>query len=122
MAEPSDDRAREAHNRIQLSGTVSRTPQVKRLRSGDELVVLRLLVRRPDDSRADSIEVAVGPAPGRGRHRRPGQALGATVRRAASLPEGRQVSVVGHLERRFWRSGEGTRTRLQVVAHELTTC
>ena len=106
-------------NRIELEGRLSRPPEEKELPSGDRLVLLRVVVRRPDGSRVDSIEVAVGPPPSRGRRRRPGQALTGTVRRAAGLAEGDRVRVEGHLERRFWRAGGGPRTRLQVVAAEL---
>lgn len=106
-------------NRIELEGRLSRPPEERQLPSGDRLVVLRVVVRRPDASRVDSIEVAVGPPPRRGQRRAPGQALSATVRRAASLGEGDRVRVEGHLERRFWRAGGSSRTRIQVVAADV---
>lgn len=109
----------EDHNHIELEGRLSRPPEEKELPSGDRLVLLRVVVRRPDGSRVDSIEVAVGPPPSRGRRRAPGQALTRTVDRAAALGEGDRVRVSGHVERRFWRAGGGSRTRLQVVAAEV---
>lgn len=109
----------EDHNHIELEGRLSRPPEEKELPSGDRLVLLRVVVRRPDGSRVDSIEVAVGPPPARGRRRAPGQALTRTVQRAAGLAEGDRVRVAGHIERRFWRTGGGSRTRLQVVAAEI---
>lgn len=109
----------EDRNRIELEGRLSRDPEDKELPSGDRLVVLRVVVERPDGSRSDSVEVAVGPPPGRGQRRAPGQALTSTVRRAAALVQGDRVHVVGHLERRFWRTAGGPRTRMQVVAAEV---
>jgi single-strand DNA-binding protein len=106
-------------NRIVLEGRLSQEPEEKSLPSGDVLVVLRVVVRRPDGARVDSIEVAVGPPPARGHRRAPGQALTRTVRRSASLRAGDRVRVEGHLERRFWRAGGAPRTRMQVVASEV---
>lgn len=107
-------------NHTVLEGRLSRPAEERELPSGDRLVVLRVVVRRPDGERADSIEVAVGPPPGRGKRRTPGQALARTVRRSARLDVGERVRVEGHLERRFWRAGSSSRTRVQVVAHDVT--
>lgn len=110
-----------------LQGRLSRDPEEKILPSGDVLVVLRVVVRRHGSAmqegraneQVDSIEVAVGPPPRRGRRRAPGQALTRTVRKSATLNKGDRVRVEGHLERRFWRDGGAPRTRMQVVAHEV---
>lgn len=108
-------------NRVVLEGRLTRDPEERTLPSGDLLVVLRVAVHRPDGSRIDSVEVAVGPPPGRGHRRAPGQALTATVRSCAARRAGDRVRVEGHLERRFWRAGGAPRTRMQVVAHEVRT-
>lgn len=116
MGEEPPDRTA---NRVELVGTLSAPPDVKDLSSGSRLVLLKMVVDRPDGSRRDSLPVVVGPPPDRGRHLTPGQADTATVRRAAALDEGARVTVRGWLKRHFWQAPEGTRTRLQVVAAEL---
>lgn len=108
-----------AANSVRLTGRLSVDPERRELPSGDTLVLLRVVVERPDGSRRDSLPVVVGPAPVRGQRRRPGQAAAATVRRAAALAVGDDVVVEGWLERRFWRAGDARRTRLQVVAERV---
>jgi single-strand DNA-binding protein len=104
-------------NFVRVRGRLSRDPEVRTLPSGDELVLLRVVVDRPDGDRADSLPVAVGPPPGRGRRRRPGQADATTIRRAARLRAGARVEVQGWIQRRFWDAGaSGRRSRLQIVA------
>lgn len=117
-APPIDDTPRA--NRVRIAGRLSADPEVRDLPSGDVLVLLRVVVPRPDGSRSDSLPVAVGPSPARGRRRAPGQATAATVKRAAALGEGDEVAVEGWLQRRFWDAGAaGRRSRLQVVAEQV---
>lgn len=113
----SSTRTRRA-NRVQLRGRLSRAPEDRTLPSGDRLVLLRVMVERPDGSREDSIPVAVGPTRPRSRGRR-GRASSPTVRRAAELAVGDEVAVDGWIERRFWEADGRRRSRLQVVAEEL---
>lgn len=107
----SDDR-----NEVRLVGRVSAAPEVRALPSGDEVVELRVVCRRPDGSRVDSVPVVVGPPPPPRARRRPGQARRADLRRAAGLQVDERVEVEGWVQRRFWASPGGRRTRLQVVA------
>lgn len=107
------------HNAIRLEGRLSAAPQVKDLRSGEQLVLLKVVVRRPDPRRADSLPVVVGPPPGRGRRRAPDQAGRRTVALAARLAQDDRVEVTGTLQRHFWDAEGGRRSRLQVRAAEL---
>lgn len=108
------------HNQVVVVGRLSRDPEVRELPSGDRLVLLRIVVRRPDGTRTDSLPVAVGPPPRRGQRRRRGQADARTVRRAAALRADERVRVEGYLERRFWRDAGAGRTRLQIVAEQVS--
>lgn len=103
-------------NRVRLAGRLSAPPEVKEFDSGATLVLLRVVVRRPDGQRVDSLPVAVGPAPDEGRSRAPGQATRRTVRSATRLAEGDEVVVDGWIQRRFWDAGGQRRSRLQIVA------
>jgi single-strand DNA-binding protein len=107
---------RVAANEIRLSGYLSAPPDIKELESGATIVLLRVVVRRPDGERIDSLPVAVGPHPRKGERRAAGQAAARTVKRAATLDEGDEVVVSGWLQRRFWDAGGQRRSRLQVVA------
>lgn len=109
-------------NTLVIAGRLSAEPDVKELESGTTLVLLRVVVRRPDGSRVDSLPVVVGPAPQRGHRRAPGQARARDVRRASSLRAGDRVRVEGFLQRRFWDAGGSRRSRLQVVAAALERC
>ncbi|MBW3620400.1 MAG: hypothetical protein KY461_09155 [Actinobacteria bacterium] len=103
-------------NEIVLEGRLSADPDVKELDSGTRLVLLRVVSRRPDGPRVDSLPVVVGPPPQRGHRRLPGQAAAKEVRRAAGLSLDDRVRVVGRLQRHFWDAGGIRRSRLQVVA------
>jgi single-strand DNA-binding protein len=103
-------------NEVVLEGRLSAEPDVKELPSGGQLVLLRVVARRPDGRRVDSLPVVVGPAPGRGQRRAPGQPSARDVRRAAGLAVDDRVRVVGRLQRHFWDAGGARRSRLQVVA------
>lgn len=103
-------------NQLVLVGRLSADPDVKQLASGGQLVLLRVVARRPDGPRVDSLPVVVGPPPTRGRRREPGQATARDVRRAAALTTDDRVRVTGRLQRHFWDAGGVRRSRLQVVA------
>lgn len=107
-------------NAVVLEGRVSRDAEIKQLPSGDELVVLRVIPRRPGAGKVDSIEVAVGPPPGRGQRRQPGQAGARDVKLAGGLAKDDRVRVEGRLERRFWDAGGSRRSRLQVAAERVS--
>lgn len=103
-------------NEVVLAGRLSAAPDVKDLDAGTQLVLLRVVSRRPDGSRVDSLPVVVGPPPERGRRRAPGQARARDVRRAAGLAADDRVRVVGRVQRHFWDAGGARRSRIQVVA------
>lgn len=121
-ASSGDDGPPSDENTLVIAGRVSADPDVKELGDGVTLVLLRVVVRRPDGSRVDSLPVVVGPPPRRGQRRAPGQAATRDVRRAAALREGDRVRVEGFLQRRFWDAGGSRRSRLQVVAAALERC
>lgn len=106
-------------NHVAIEGRLSADPEVKDLESGDRVVILRVVARRPDGSRVDSLPVAVGPPPAKGQRRAPGQAGRREVTRASKLAEGDRVHVEGFLQRRFWAAGGVRRSRLQVVAETI---
>ncbi|NED98325.1 single-stranded DNA-binding protein [Phytoactinopolyspora alkaliphila] len=97
----------EHRNEIRLVGRVAAEPSVSVLPSGDEVVTARLVVERP-------------PFPaGRGR-RAPVDTLvcsawGQPMRRQLRmwLPDD-VVEVTGALRRRFWRTGDGPRSRYEI--------
>lgn len=96
-----------AANEVRLTGRVTSGPEQRTLPSGDPIVTFRLSVAR-------------GPTPmTRGSRQRSDWldcvAHGARVRRSASAwSPGDVVSVEGELRRRFYRSGEGSATRVEV--------
>lgn len=104
-------------NEVRLVGRISATPEVHALDGGGTLVVLRVVVRRPDGRRVDSLPVVVGPAGG-GR-REPGRARAAVVTRAAGLAVDDRVTVEGWLQRHFWDAAGRRLSRLQVVATDV---
>lgn len=103
-------------NHVVLEGRLSRDAEVKELPSGDQLVILRVVPRRPGSTTVDSIPVAVGPPAGRGQRREPGQARARDVRLAARLATDDRVRIEGRIARRFWDAGGVRRSRLQVRA------
>lgn len=95
-------------NEVRLHGRVSGAPEVRELPSGDELVLVRVVVPRPPRKRADgrrspSVDVIDCAA------------WGSRVRRAiAGWREGDEVAVAGALRRRFFRAGGQTASRVEV--------
>lgn len=106
-------------NEIRLVGRLSADADVKDLPSGDVLVLLKLVVNRPDGARVDSLPIVVGPGPEQGTRRGDGQPTRRSVDLATRLVEDDRVQVEGWLKRHFWDAGGVRRSRLQVVATEL---
>lgn len=96
-------------NEVRLQGRVSGAPEVRELPSGDELVLVRIVVARvpvrlrTDGRRSPSVDV-IDCAAWDGRARRS----------IASWQEGDEVALVGALRRRFFRSGGQTASRVEV--------
>ncbi len=110
-------------NEVHLVGRVSAEPETRTLPSGDEVVLLRIVVgRRPTRSRAPVKRLADGGA-GAGPSTRSGvdtidvACWGAGVRRTAlRLHAGQPIEVLGALRRRFYRAGSTTQSRYEVEA------
>lgn len=101
-------------NEVRLVGQVSGEPAVRTLPSGDELAVARIVVPRdrvrlrPDGRRGQSVDVVECAA----WDARPRGSIG-------RWREGDTVAVEGALRKRFFRSGGGTASRVEV---EVRTC
>jgi single-strand DNA-binding protein len=88
-------------NVVAVRGRLSRPAEERVLPStGDRVVGLDITVRREGVARAESVPVVWYEAPAS----------------ASNLDEGDEVVVVGHVQRRFFRSGGGTQSRTEVVA------
>lgn len=101
-------------NAVRVRGRVSTTPERRHLPSGDEVVALRVVVRREDGTTVDAIEVSVGPGPGPGARRGAGQVGRRVLATAERLAVDDRVEVVGQLRRRWWDAGGSRRSRLEV--------
>jgi single-strand DNA-binding protein len=86
-------------NVVAVRGRLSRPAEERILSSGDRIMGLELTVRR-DGERAESVPVSWRNAPAS----------------ALVLDEGEEVLVVGHVARRFFRTGGATQSRTEVVA------
>lgn len=91
-----------AHNHIELMGRLAAAAETRTLPSGDDIVVFRLIVARPEGSRVDTIDCLVDSA--------------ALRKRMLKMPAGTQLELHGRLERRFWRSVAGVSSRYEVRA------
>lgn len=104
-------------NEVRIVGRASGDPERRTLPSGDEVVLLRVVVPRPGGG-ADTLPVSVGPAPRRGR---PG--VGQVGRRLLATAErttpGTRVEVRGELRRRWWATGAGRASRIEVRARSV---
>jgi single-strand DNA-binding protein len=105
-------------NEVELVGRVSGDPTRRTLPSGDEVVQLRVVVRR-DHQGVDTLDVTCGPAPPAGARRRPGQSGRRLLSSAERLSDGDRVRIVGELRRRWWGSGGHRQSRVEVRAHHL---
>ena len=101
-------------NAVRLRGRVSGVPERRVLPSGDEVVALRLVVRREDETTVDTIDVSVGPAPAAGTRRSAGQVGRRLLAAAERLVPDQRIEVVGQLRRRWWEAGGARRSRLEV--------
>jgi single-strand DNA-binding protein len=86
-------------NVVAVRGRLSRPAEERILPSGDRVMGLELTVRR-DAEKAESVPVSWRNAPAS----------------ALVLDEGEEVLVVGHVARRFFRTGGATQSRTEVVA------
>ncbi|MGY1604346.1 single-stranded DNA-binding protein [Geodermatophilus sp. SYSU D00815] len=87
-------------NDVLLRGRLSAPAEMRTLPSGDALVTFRLIVRRPEPrARGRSVDVLNCVTYDR-----------ALQRRVALWQPGDVVEVEGALQRRFWRTGGGTKT------------
>lgn len=102
-------------NEVVLEGRLSGQPERRTLPSGDELVSLRLVVRR-DEGGVDTFPVAVGPAPPLGVRPARGQIGRRLLAAAALLPPDGLVRVEGSLRRRWWRDGGTPQSLIEVRA------
>ena len=100
-------------NTVALCGRVSGEPTVRELPSGDEIVTFRLVVPRPQDSRAretgqrvDTFDLVCWAT----RLRRQG----------ARLAVGDEIAISGSLRRRFWRAGAAVQSRVEVEVVAIT--
>lgn len=92
-------------NEVTLVGRLSVTADERTLPSGDVLVSWRIVVQRPPDPSRPTVTVdsldCVARTP----------ALG---RRALTWLPGDTMEMTGALRRRFWRGGDGVRSRYEV--------
>jgi single-strand DNA-binding protein len=101
-------------NAVRIRGRVSTTPERRSLPSGDEVVALRVVVRRVDATTVDAIDVTIGPAPAPHGRRAEGQVGRRVLAAAERLTVDDRVEVVGQLRRRWWEAGGARRSRLEV--------
>lgn len=119
-------------NEVRLVGRVSGMPEAREMPSGDEVVQLRLVIRRPPVKKPASRGAATA-----GDAKTAGAAAGprvqvdtidvacwsATTRRAARrVVEGDVIEVQGALRRRFYRAGAATVSRYEVEAARVRRC
>ncbi len=91
-------------NDVVLRGRLSAPAGHRTLPSGDPLVTFRLIVRRPEPrARGQSVDVLTCITYDRG-----------LQRRVAAWEPGDVVEVEGALQRRFWRTGQGTASVCEV--------
>jgi single-strand DNA-binding protein len=87
-------------NVVALRGRLSRPAELRVLPTGSTLVGLEVTTRREGADKADTVPVVWHDAPAS----------------ASRLDTGDEVVVVGHVARRFFRSGGATQSRTEVVA------
>lgn len=92
-------------NYIKLEGRLSGEAELRTLPSGDEIVVFRLVVPRPETGRVDTIDCQVQAAVLR--------------RKVLRIKDSAEVVVEGALRRRFWRGSAGLASRYEVEVNSL---
>jgi single-strand DNA-binding protein len=103
------------HNQARLVGRLSGAPNRRTLPSGDEIVSLRMVVRRPGGG-SDTLPVQFGPAPAAGSRRRVGQVGRRALAAVDRLEDGTRIEVLGAVRRRWWAGPDGRRSRIEVLA------
>lgn len=106
-------------NEVRVIGRASAPPERKVLPSGDEIVLLRVVVPRAGGKGADTLPVSVGPAPQRGRPG-PDQVGRRFLAQAERTAAGDDVEVRGELRRRWWSAGAGRASRIEIRATQIT--
>lgn len=92
-------------NEVTIVGRLSAEPSERTLPSGDLVVSWRMVVQRPPDPRRASAAVDTIDCVAR---------TAALGRRAMGWAAGDTMEMNGALRRRFWRSGDGVRSRYEV--------
>lgn len=92
-------------NEVTILGRLSAEPTERTLPSGDLVVSWRMVVHRPPDPRRATVAVDTIDCVAR---------TAALGRRAKGWAAGDTMEMSGALRRRFWRSGEGVRSRYEV--------
>lgn len=98
-------------NTVTLIGRLAAVAE-RPLPSGDALVTFRVVINRPAHQRGPSGRVRVDAI-------ECSAYLSSVRRRALSLPDGSTVEVSGSLRRRFWRSGSGPSSVVEVEVASL---
>jgi single-strand DNA-binding protein len=106
------------HNEVRLRGAITSAPERRTLPSGDEVVAVRVTVRRQQGG-ADTVRISVGPAPPAGRRPKAGQVGRRLLSTVGSLSVGAHIEVRGQLRRRWWDAGGARRSLVEVVADEV---
>lgn len=102
-------------NEVRVIGRTSAPPERRILPSGDEIVLLRVVVPRSGGRGADTLPVAVGPAPARGRPG-PDQVGRRLLAQAERANPGDDIEVRGELRRRWWSAPTGRASRIEIRA------
>lgn len=92
-------------NEVTLVGRLSADPAERTLPSGDTVVSWRVVVQRPPDPSRTAVTVDTIDCVAR---------TAALGRRALTWLPGETMEMTGALRRRFWRAGDGVRSRYEV--------
>ena len=92
-------------NLVVLAGSVSASPEHRVFESGAKLLRLLITVRADEPRRrVDVVPVTLWDPP----------------EELAEVERGRRVLVAGSVQRRFWSEDKGRKSRLEVVAQQVT--
>jgi single-stranded DNA-binding protein len=92
-------------NIVALAGRLASAPEITTYESGSTLARYLVIVRsHTPNRRIDVVPVAL---------------WGADEKEVRCQSAGTEVWVVGTVQRRFWQSNDGRRSKLEVVAHEV---